>query len=250
LDNTAAVPLLIPALSDANAAIRGRAATALGLLHAEIAIPQLSTMLRHDGPGTTRYAAEALAAIGTPAAMAALTAPLADQGMTPARYAAMAALETAGRPAVVAVVAALNDSSAVVRANAAEMLGWLGPVEDTPQRAVAVADLTGLLSDPDPAVQAQAAWALGELGTEPARLALLPAPNIPAPNPAPVLAPMAARPVALAPLAALPGELADVRADNWTLAATATLLVLVLLGMLTIVLTWRRPRPTSHLGHA
>jgi len=160
----------------------------------------------------------------------------------------MAALETAGRPAVVAVVAALNDSSAVVRANAAEMLGWLGPVEDTPQRAVA--DLTGLLSDPDSAVQAQAAWALGELGTGPARLALIPAPSIPAPNPAPILAPVAARPVALAPLAALPDELANVRADNWTLAATATLLVLVLLGMLTIVLTWRRPRPTSHLGHA
>jgi HEAT repeat protein len=248
LDNAAAVPLLISALSDADGATRARAATALGLLHAEEAIPQLSTMLRNDGPSASRYAAEALAAIGTPAAMAALTAPLADQGMTPARYAAMGALETAGQPAVTAVAAALNDSSAVVRANAAEMLGWLKPVEDTPQRAGAVADLTGLLSDPDPAVQAQAAWALGEMGTEPARLALLPAPNIPAPNPAPILVPLAARPVALAPLAALPDALADVRADNWALAAT--LLVLVLLAMLTIALTWRRPRPTPHLGHA
>jgi HEAT repeat protein len=242
------VPLLIPALSDANEAVRGRAATALGLLHAEVAIPQLSTMLRHDGPGVTRYAAEALAAIGTPAAMAALTAPLADQGMTPARYAAMGALETAGQPAVTAVVAALNDSSAVVRANAAEMLGWLRPVKDSTQRAGALAGLTGLLTDPDTAVQAQAAWALGELGAEPARLALIAAPIIPAPNPAPILAPLAAHPVALAPLAALPGALANIRADNWTLAAT--LLALLLLAVLTVVLTWRGPRPTSHLGHA
>jgi HEAT repeat protein len=254
LGNAAAVPLLIPILSDADGAIRARAATALGLLHAEEAIPQLSTMLQNDGPWTTRYAAEALAAIGTPAAMAALTAPLADQGMTPARYAAMGALETAGQPAVTAMVAALNDSSAVVRANAAEMLGWLKPVEDTPQRAGAVADLTRLFSDRDPAVQTQAAWALGELGAEPASLALLPVPNIPAPNPAPILAPVAARPAALSPLAALPDALpdalADVRADNPTLAAMATLLVLVLLAMLTVVLTRKSPRPASHLGHA
>ena len=80
------------------------------------------------------------------------------------------------------------------------MLGWLKP-------STAVADLARLLSDPDPAVQAQAAWALGEMGTEPARLVLLPAPNIPAPNPAPILAPVAARPVALAPLAELPMRL-------------------------------------------
>jgi HEAT repeats len=252
LDNAAAVPLLMPALSDTNEAVRARAATALGLLHAEEAIPQLSAMLRHDAPLASRYAAGALASIGTPAAMAALTAPLADQGMTPARYAAMGALETAGQPAVPAVMAALNDSSAVVRANAAEMLGWLKPT-------TAVANLARLLSDPDPAVQAQATWALGEINTEPARLALNPAPIL-AQNPASILAPVAARPVAPAPLAvrpvapaplaALPDALADVRADNWTLTAMATLLVLVLLAILTVVLTWKGPRPTSGLGHA
>jgi hypothetical protein len=154
---------------------------------------------------------------------------------TPARQAAMGALETAGQPAVVAVAAALNDSSAVVRANAAEMLGWLTPTTE-------VASLARLLSDPDPAVQAQAAWALGEINTEPAaRLAL---------NPAPILAPVAARPVAPAPLVALPDALADVRADSWTLAAMAVLLGLVLLAMLALLLTWKGPRSTSHLGHA
>jgi hypothetical protein len=241
LGNAAAVPLLMPALSDTKEAIRARAATALGLLHAEEAIPQLGIMLRNDGPSASRYAAEALGSIGTPAAMAALTAPLADPQMTSARQAAMGVLETAGQPAVTVVVAALNDPSAVVRANAAEMLGWLKP-------ATAVSDLARLLSDPDPTVQAQAAWALGEINTEPARLAL---------NPAPILAPLAVRPVAPAavavrpvapaPLTALPDALADVRADNWTLAAMAALLVLALLA---VVLIWKGPRPTSPLGHA
>jgi HEAT repeat protein len=44
------------------------------LLHAEEAIPQLSTMRRLDGPLARRSAAEALAAIGTPAATVALNA--------------------------------------------------------------------------------------------------------------------------------------------------------------------------------
>ena len=224
LGDAAAVPLLMPVLSDANEIIRARAATALGWLRAEEAITSLSTMLRHDGPWASRHAAEALAAIGTPAAMAALTTPLADQPMTPARHAAMGVLERAGQPAVAAVVAALNDSSAVVRAHAAEMLGWLKPVS-------AVADLARLLADPDPVVHAQAAWALGEINTEPARLAL---------NPAPV-APL----VAAVPPGPLPAAIAF-PADTWTLAAMVALLVL---GLLAIVLIWKGPRPTSHLGH-
>ena len=89
--------------------------------------------------------------------------------MTSARHAAMGGLETAGPSAVAPLVTALHDGNAVVRANAAEMLGWLKP-------ASAVADLARLLSDPSTTVQAQAAWALDEIGTEPARLALNPAP--------------------------------------------------------------------------
>ena len=96
-------------------------------------------------------AAEALAAIGTPAAIGTLVAPLADPQMTSARHAAMGGLELVGQPAVALLAEALYDPSAVVRANAAEMLGWLKP-------ASAVADLARLLSDPNPAVQAQAAW--------------------------------------------------------------------------------------------
>jgi HEAT repeat protein len=123
-----------------------------------------------------------------------------------------------------------------------------------------------LLSDPNPAVQAQAAWALGEVGTEPARLALIRAP-VAATNPAPILVldpalvplvsksapilvPTAARPVApaplapapSAPLAALPGAFAEVLANYWTQAMMVALLVLLLLVLLLFGKGPRRPK--------
>ena len=106
-----------------------------------------------------------------------------------------------------------------------------------------MAGLARLLSDPDPAVQAQAAWALGEINTEPARLALNPAP-IAAPNSAPILAPMAVRPIAPAPLAALPGVIADVPVNYWAEPAMTALLMLVLLA---VVLIWKGQRPTPYV---
>ena len=230
---------LLNVLGSAPAPEFTRAALALGMLKSTEAVPGLTALLSTGDPEAQRVAAEALAAIGTPAAMAALMAPLADRQVTSARHAAMGGLEMAGSSAVTPLAVALLDRNAVVRANAAEMLGWLKP-------ANAVADLARLLSDPDPAVQAQAAWALGEIDTEPARLALLPA-LIPAPKSAPILAPMAARPVAPAPLAASPATLADVWADFWPVATRTALLGLALLA---ILLIWRGPRPTSHVRHA
>jgi hypothetical protein len=240
--------VLVNVLRSAPAAERARAALALGLLKSPEAVPGLAALLSAGDPGAQRVAAEALAAIGTPAAMAALMAPLADPQMPSTRHAAMGGLEMAGRTAVVPLAAALLDGNAVVRANAAEMLGWLKPIEDPAQRADAVAGLARLLSDPDPTVQAQAAWALGEMDTEQGRLALNSAP-IPAPNSAPILAPIAARPVAPDPLAALPGAIADVPADYLAVAAMAALLVLVMVAGLAVVLVWKGTRPASHLGH-
>ena len=225
----------------APAAERTRAALALGMLKSAEAVPALAALLRTGDPQAQRVAAEALAAIGTPAAVRTLVAPLADTQMTSARHAAMGGLEMAGPSAVAPLVAALRDSSAVVRANAAEMLGWLKP-------ANAVADLARLLTDQDSTVRAQATWALGEVGTEPARLALLPAPNNPAPKSAPILAPMAALPAAPAPQAALPFTLADIPADYWTQAAIVALLVLAVLAFLLIGKGPRRPK--THFGPA
>ena len=228
---------LLNVLGSAPAPEFTRAALALGMLKSTEAVPGLTALLNAGDPEAQRVAAEALAAIGTPAAMDALMAPLADRQVTSKRHAAMGGLEMAGSSAVAPLTAALHNGNAVVRANAAEMLGWLKP-------ASAVTDLARLLSDPDPTVHAQAAWALGEIGTAPARLAL---------NPMPILTPLAARPVVVpapvapAPLAALLAAFADVWAEYSPLA---TRVALVVLALLAILMMWRGPRPTSHVGHA
>ena len=237
IDDRSVSANLLTVLVSAPAAERTRAALALGMLKSTEAVPGLTALLSTGDPEAQRVAAGALAAIGTPAAMDALMAPLADRQVTSKRHAAMGGLEKAGLSAVAPLTAALHNGNAVVRANAAEMLGWLKP-------ASAVTDLARLLSDPDPTVHAQAAWALGEIGTAPARLAL---------NPLPILAPVAARPVVVpapvapAPLAALLAASADVWAEYSPLA---TRVALVVLALLAILLMWRGPRPTSHVGHA
>jgi hypothetical protein len=237
IDDRSVSAALLNVLGSAPAPQFTRAALALGMLKSTEAVPGLTALLSTGDPEAQRVAAGALATIGTPTAMDALMAPLADRQVTSKRHAAMGGLEKAGLSAVAPLTAALHNGNAVVRANAAEMLGWLKPAD-------AVTDLARLLSDPDPTVHAQAAWALGEIGTAPARLAL---------NPMPILAPRATRAlapapaVALAPLTALLAALADVWADYWPLA---TRVALVLLALLAILLIWRGPRPTSHVGPA
>ena len=223
---------LLNLLVTAPAAERTRAALALGMLKSEEAVPGLAALLSTGDPQAQRVAAEALAAIGTPAAIGTLVAPLADPQMTSARHAAMGGLETAGQPAV----ALLADGPARPerggprqrRGNArlaetSERRGGSGPIALRPESCGA----------------GSGAWALGEVGTEPARLALIPA-SVAAANSAPILAlnpapipvfkstpilvQTAARPVALAPLApaplaplaALPGALAEVLAEYWS----------------------------------
>ena len=153
----------------------------------------------------------------------------------------------ASQSAVAPLVAALLDGNPVVRANAAEMLGWLQPIDDAGQRADAVAGLARLLSDPAPTVQTQAAWALREIDTDAARLALISVP-IPALNSAPILAPSAVRPVVPAPLVALPAAIAEIPKGPWPLGTAAGLLIIVLLAVLAVVLLWKGPRPASGLG--
>ena len=132
LGDPAAMPLLMPALSDSDEVIRARAATAPWLLQTKEAIPQLDAMLQHDWPWARRYAAEALAAIGTPDAIAALTRSLRDAEMTPVRFAAMHGLQLAGQSAILPLQLALTDNNAVIRRNAAETPGWLSAADAVP----------------------------------------------------------------------------------------------------------------------
>jgi HEAT repeat protein len=85
--------------------------------------------------------------------------------MTPARHAAQIGLELAGRSAVGPLAAALAEADPVMRAHAAQALGWLKPVQATDA-------LKSALRDSDVSVRTEAAWALGELATDDARAAL------------------------------------------------------------------------------
>jgi HEAT repeat protein len=232
LGDPAAVPLLMLALSDSDEVIRARAATALGLLKARVAIPQLDAMLQRDGPLARRAAAEGLAAIGTPAAIAALARPLRDVEMTPVRYMAMHGLEMAGQGAIMPLRLALMDNNPVVRRNAAEMLGWLGAAD-------AVPDLVQSLSDQDAAVRAQANWALGEIHTAPAQLALRQLANGEVGRPILQTTGDAAPRVSARPSAAVvpslwSNALALAAASRWQLASFASLLALAILVFLLI----------------
>ena len=232
LGDPAAVPLLMLALSDTDEVIRARAATALGLLKARVAIPQLDAMLQRDGPLARRGAAEALAAIGTPAAIAALAGPLRDAEMTPVRYMAMHGLEMAGPGAITPLRLALMDNNPVVRRNAAEMLGWLGAAD-------AVPDLVQSLSDQDAAVRAQANWALGEIATAPAQLALRQLANGEVGRPilqttGDAVPRVSARPSAAVVPSLWSNALALAAASRWQFASFASLLALAILVFLLI----------------
>jgi HEAT repeat protein len=91
--------------------------------------------------------------------------PLSNTQTSSARNAAMIGLEVAGQRAVPGLTQALGAQNTALRANAAEMLGWLKAGQATPE-------LSRVLSDGEEAVRVQAAWALGEIGTPEARQAL------------------------------------------------------------------------------
>lgn len=133
-----------------------RAIIALGALQATEAVPALrNAFLTQEGMQT--LSAQALAKIGTEDAWNILTDALNSETYTAQRQAAMTAFEQRGEPAVPTLIAALDSDNAALRANAAQVLGFI----DSPQ---AIHALRPLLSDQVPAVRAAAAQALGKLG--------------------------------------------------------------------------------------
>jgi len=100
-------------------------------------------------------------------------------------------------------------------------------------------------------VRTQASWALGEMHTAPAQLALSQVANAEAARPILQTAGTAARPTVGstdpdrqkgAPLpAAVPGALAQTLLNRWILAALATVLALAILAA-TVLLVWNGPR--------
>jgi HEAT repeat protein len=132
----------------------------------DAAVPPLRAMLLRGDGASLAVAAEALGRIGSPAAADALLVALADPEMTPRRHAALGALESMGEPAVEPLAAMLRSQDQAARANAAEALGWVGSPAATDALARA------LRRDGSAVVRTQAAWALGEIGDPAARAAL------------------------------------------------------------------------------
>jgi HEAT repeat protein len=165
MDDPALVGGLLTALDYPQAQVRLSAARALGALRAEAAVAPLRAMLLQGEGLEVTVAAEALQKIGSPAAVEASLVALGDSEATPRWHAAMGAVERLGEPAVPALLVMLQEGHGYARRNAAEALGWIGS-------PAAVSALAQALDDPAGGVRRQAAWALGEIGDPSARAAL------------------------------------------------------------------------------
>lgn len=171
----ASAPGLLVALEHPSEPVRLGAARALGMMQVEAAVEPLRAMLLRGEGSAVSVAGQALGRIGGPAATDALLTALADPLPTARWYVAMAALERMGHseeppvsPTVEALVAMLEAQDAHARANAAQALGWVG----SPSATEALVE--ALEQDKDAGVRSQAAWALGEIG-ESAGMPLAPA---------------------------------------------------------------------------
>jgi HEAT repeat protein len=124
-DSPHAVTLLLAALRDDVASVRGEAATALGRLEVKAAVMPLVRLASGDGPETIR-AIRALGAIGDPGAALVLQQKLKSNSPAVRRH-ACEALERIGHPAAVKSLrlAKWNDPDAMVRYTAGRALGTM-----------------------------------------------------------------------------------------------------------------------------
>jgi HEAT repeat protein len=163
--DTRAVAALCALLADgATSAVRVAAATALGRLKAEAAVPVLVSLLSDRDQALREAAAAAVAAIGVLGAQS--TQHLVEQlnsedNLVRAQTAeALASLGAVAEEAAPALVQAMADENDQVRAKAVEAIKRIGEAA-APH---AVPGLVRLLSDDDNLVRALAAEALGEMG--------------------------------------------------------------------------------------
>jgi outer membrane protein assembly factor BamB len=178
-------PALRGALGDADSAVAGDAARALGALGARASpsVAALVNALSHEDAYVRIYAAEALASIGPNAAKAtdALAEALGDSipGVRWAACEALASIGPAAHSAVPQLIEALEDEFLYVRIFAAGALGSIGPSAQPAREALKAAAN-------DPALRDEAEWALNRIaGVKPGKPVATPV--VPAPSVAPPL---------------------------------------------------------------
>ena len=153
----AAIPALIQALADPDAAVRHAAAHALAWLGDPAAFPILAHALADSDAGVRRDAAIALGDLGDPAALPHLVQALADRDGSVRVYAAYALGYLGDSAAISPLLQAFADRDGSVRVAAAYALGRLGDPAALPH-------LTHALNDPAVYMCRAAAEALGRLG--------------------------------------------------------------------------------------
>jgi len=155
----------VAALADAEDwAMRSAVCRALGQLGQASTVPVLIDALGDEVEIVRKSAAVALGEIGDEAAVPALMDALNDSFYS-VRYPAMKALVKIGAPAVEPLLAALGETGVAGRVYAIEALGEIGD-----RRAISV--LIDVLGDPDWAIRAPAARALGSFDSGRSRTAL------------------------------------------------------------------------------
>jgi HEAT repeat protein len=196
---TAAIPTLVAALRDPQQQVRLNAAWALGRMEeaATPAIPTLTVILQKDPDLFMQsYTAWALGQMGKSAtsAIPALIASLKKESANQVRLGARKALIQIGEPTIPELITALSNPDALVRSNAADILGWiredatdkfnflvLSLEPDSRQQTIvtgefrriekstnaAMPELVRLLKDPNSDVRSSAAEALKKLGYQP-----------------------------------------------------------------------------------
>jgi beta-lactamase regulating signal transducer with metallopeptidase domain/HEAT repeat protein len=166
--DTSVIAALRSALRDANDDVRGEAVWALGSLHAKEAAADLAQIARTDASAEVReMAVWSLVTVGDrSAALSALGAAARSDDNAEVRATAVWGLGTfRAETELPALVASLGDADSEVRARAAWALGTIRP-------KAAPAELMRALEDDDAEVRETSAWALGQIA-DPAAIGAL-----------------------------------------------------------------------------
>lgn len=163
---TAATPLLLEALTSADAATRDRVLHVLSKIADPATVDAIMPLAADADPFVAAKARWALARIGDPRAIPALMAHL-GTGDDTTRNGVTRDLASFDESAVPALITALTSDETHVRRHAAEALCFMGPGAEGATDA-----LSGALDDPDGEVRVSAAMALFDLRTSRALTAL------------------------------------------------------------------------------